>query len=113
MRILVTGASGFVGTALCRELLARGHVVRAAVRRLSASAETGLPQIRSPDLAGELDQPALVEGVDAVVHLAAVAHRAAGEPEARRVNGDATARLAEAAAGIARRFVFMSSVKVH
>lgn len=113
MRILVTGASGFVGTALCRELLARGHAVRAAVRRLSASAEIGLRQILIPDLAGEFDRRALVEGVDAVVHLAAVAHRAAGELETRRVNVDATARLAEAAAVLARRFVFMSSVKVH
>jgi len=113
MRILVTGASGFVGTALCRELLARGHAVRAAVRRLSPSAQTGLRQILIPDLAGEFDRRALVEGVDAVVHLAAVAHHAAGEPETRRVNVDATARLVEAAAGLARRFVFMSSVKVH
>jgi UDP-glucose 4-epimerase len=47
------------------------------------------------------------------VHLAAIAHRSAPEAEIRRVNVDATLRLAEAAAGLARRFVFMSSVKVH
>jgi len=47
------------------------------------------------------------------VHLAAIAHRAAPEAEIRRVNVDATLRLAEAAGGLARRFVFMSSAKVH
>jgi len=117
MRVLVTGASGFVGAALCRALLARGHAVRAGVRRRSAPAAElppGLTEILVPDLAAEdLDWRALVEGVDAVAHLAAIAHRTAPEAELRRVNVDATVRLADAARGFARRFVFMSSVKVH
>jgi nucleoside-diphosphate-sugar epimerase len=115
MRILVTGASGFIGAALCRELLARGHTVRAAVRRLTApvAASPELHQVLVEDVCGEVDWPALLDGVDAVVHLAAIAHRSAQEAEIRRVNFDGTVRLAQAARGLARRFVFMSSVKVH
>ena len=114
MRVLVTGASGFVGTALCRELLARGHMVRAAVRRLipPGTVPPRLHQILVPDIAAEFDRCALVDGVGTVVHLAAIAHRANQiEGELRRVNCDAAVRLAQAAAG--RRFVFLSSVKVH
>ena len=114
MRVLVTGASGFVGTALCRELLARGHTVRAAVRRLipPGTVAPQLHQILVPDIAAEFDRRALVDGVGTVVHLAAIAHRSNQiEGELRRVNCDAAVRLAQAAAG--RRFVFLSSVKVH
>jgi len=114
MRVLVTGASGFVGTALCRELLARGHTVRAAVRRLipPGTVPPRLHQILVPDIAAEFDRRALVDGVGTVVHLAAIAHRSNQiEGELRRVNCDAAVRLAQAAAG--RRFVFLSSVKVH
>jgi UDP-N-acetyl-alpha-D-quinovosamine dehydrogenase len=115
MRILVTGASGFVGAALCRELLARGHAVRGTVRRLAAHAEMPreVEQVLVPDIAGEFDRRNLLEGIDAVVHLAAIAHRTAGEGELRRVNVEAPVRLAEAAAGRIRRFVFMSSIKAH
>jgi UDP-4-keto-D-QuiNAc 4-reductase len=113
MRILVTGASGFIGTALCRELLRRGHSVVGTSRNAQASG-TGVREIAVPDLAGEFDRKALLRGVDAVVHLAAIAHRSGRlEPELRRVNVEATARLAEAAEGAVRRFVFLSSVKVH
>jgi len=116
MRILVTGASGFVGTALCRELLARGHSVRVAVRRSipPGAALPDLHQILIPDIAAEFDRRALVDGVDTVVHLAAIAHRSGcSEAEMRRVNCDAAVRLAEAAAELVRRFIFLSSVKVH
>jgi nucleoside-diphosphate-sugar epimerase len=115
MLILVTGASGFIGTALCRGLISRGHAVRAAVRQSMPPGEAPLDvhQVLVPDIAAEFDRNTLLEGVDTVVHLAAVAHRAAGEAEIRRTNFDATLKLAESAAGSVRRFVFLSSVKVH
>src|SRR5882672_8397546 len=115
MRILVTGATGFVGAALCRELLARAHTVRAAARRPSplSHSRPGLHEVPVPDIAGDVDFGPLLDGMDAVVHLAGIAHRAAGAEELRRVNVDATSRLAAAAAASVRRFVFVSSVNVH
>jgi nucleoside-diphosphate-sugar epimerase len=66
-----------------------------------------------PDIAAAFDRGTLLRGVDAVVHLAAIAHHDASDSELRRVNVDAAVRLAEAASGTVRRFVFLSSVKVH
>ena len=105
-RILVTGATGFVGTALTTALTAKGHDVLAVGRR-----ETG-------DLGPKTDwRPWLEPGTDCVIHLAGRAHvmrDEAADPAAAydAVNRAATALLAEqaAAAGI-RRIVYMSSVK--
>lgn len=88
MRVAVTGASGFTGRTLCTSLAAAGHEV--------------MP-VRAPKIAR----------ADAVVHLAAIAHRHASREELQRVNIDLALETAKKAAAAAAQFVFLSSVKVH
>jgi UDP-glucose 4-epimerase len=113
-KILVTGASGFIGQALVRTLAADGYTVRAASRKATSSDDPAIEQVRLPDLAGPVDWPELIDRMDAIVHLAGIAH--AGGPLADdlydRVNHRATADLAAAAAraGI-DRLVFVSSIR--
>lgn len=116
MRVLVTGATGFVGRHLVPLLAARRHTVRAAVRR----ADAGLPAAETvvvPDVGPDTDWDEALRGVDAVAHLAARVHvmrDKAADPlaEFRRTNTDGTRRLAEAAASAGvRRFLYVSSIK--
>ncbi len=116
MRVLVTGATGFLGRALVPLLLDRGHQVRAAVRRPDAQVP-GVDLIAVGDIGPDTDWSAALDGMDAVVHLAArvhVMHDTAADPLAafRHTNTAGTRRLAEAAAkhGV-RRFVYLSSIK--
>jgi len=115
VKILITGASGFIGAPLTAALAAAGHQVRVAVRdRRRRSFPVGVEIALLPDLAGAVDWTPLVAGMDAVVHLAGIAHVGPAIPEAiyDRVNHLATAALAGAASisGV-RRFVFMSSTR--
>ncbi|MBM3567077.1 MAG: NAD-dependent epimerase/dehydratase family protein, partial [Alphaproteobacteria bacterium] len=118
MRVLVTGANGFVGRAVCAELTLRGHAVVAAIR--TAEKAAGLSCVRAAvvgDLGPDTDWREALNGIDAVVHLAARVHvmgesGEAAEAAHRRANTEGTRRLAEAAAAGARRFVFLSTVKV-
>jgi nucleoside-diphosphate-sugar epimerase len=116
-RILVTGATGFVGRALVRRLLAEGRKVRAAVRPTSAALPAEAETAIVDDIGPDTDWRAALAGVDAIVHLAARAHvlrdsSADAHARYRAVNALGALRLAEAAAGV-RRFVFLSSVRVH
>jgi nucleoside-diphosphate-sugar epimerase len=112
--VLVTGASGFVGTALCAALEAAGRPFRRAVRSAAPASAVAVG-----DIGPATDWRAALEGVRCVVHLAARTHvlaDAAADPlaEYRRANVDATLRLArQAAAAGVRRLVFMSSIKVN
>jgi nucleoside-diphosphate-sugar epimerase len=116
MRILVTGAGGFVGGILVPTLVGEGHDVISATRDVT-KVSAGIP-FEVISVAPETDwAPALVN-VDTVVHLAARAHvlsDTASDPlaEHRRVNTEGTRRLAQQAAkaGV-KRFVFLSSIGV-
>lgn len=132
MRVLVTGATGFVGQALVTRLLADGHQVLALVRNVSKTLAESVKQIVIGDLAdwAESSSDALnrqrtaqlkshLQHVDVVVHAAARAHVAgrSGDgslDEFRRVNTVATLYLAHLAAeaGV-KRFIYLSTIGVN
>jgi dihydroflavonol-4-reductase len=111
---LVTGATGFVGSAVARALLAAGEPVRALIRPNSARALPG--DLPLEPVVGDLDDPAslapAVAGCTAVFHVAADYRLWVPEPDAMyRTNVDGTRALLVAAADAgARRIVYTSSV---
>lgn len=116
--VMVTGANGFVGRALCRQLHEQNQEVVAAVRGPDASGELPVSRsVETGDLAvAELPVSAFA-GIDCVIHLASRAHVRDRDVQAasdafRRVNVAGTLNLArQAARAGARRFVFVSSIK--
>ncbi len=118
-KLLITGANGFVGQALCAELLRRGYAVRGAARSQTALADLAVPGTVVGEVDANTDWFEALEGVGTVVHLAARAHVmrdkvASPLAEFRRVNVQGTLNLArQAAATGVRRFVFVSSIGVN
>jgi len=111
--VALTGATGFIGQWLLRELPKRGYRLRVLLRRPSV-----VPMESASAVVGDLARPqnmaAALADVDAVIHSAGIAHAMSGLPEDdyRLLNTQATIALARAAqrAG-ARRFVFLSSIR--
>ncbi len=118
-RVLVTGALGFVGGALLPALAEAGHEIAVAVRRADTPDLLDGARVHVVgDIGPATDWRAALDGVEAVVHLAARVHvmrEGDADPltEYCKVNAEGTAGLANAAkaAGV-KRFVFLSSVKV-
>ena len=115
MKILVTGATGKVGSRLSKTLAQRGHHVRALIRDVARAAELHGERIElaKGDLLDPASLVAAVRGVDAVVHCAAFFRGATAE-QAHEVNDLGTQHLAHAAhAAAVRRFVFTSTGLVY
>jgi nucleoside-diphosphate-sugar epimerase len=118
MTTLVTGANGFVGSALCARLLRDGVHVRGSVRA-PCSRPDGAEDVATGSLSSKTDWTVALANVDQVVHLAARVHvmnDKSSNPlaEFRHVNVEGTAALArQAAVAGVRRFVFLSSIKVN
>jgi len=117
-RMLVTGASGFVGGCLCAEIVRHGHEARASVRTLgSEPGEAEAIVVRQID--GQTDWAEALRDVDVVIHLAARVHvmkDTSADPlaEFRKVNVQGTENLArQAARAGVKRLVYVSSVKVN
>ena len=118
MKLLVTGANGFVGFALCNDALGRGFEVKCSTR-----SETEFPfgagKVVVGSIDGETDWRAALSGGEAVVHLAARVHvmrDTSVDPLAafRAVNTEGALNLARQAADAGvKRFIFVSSIKVN
>jgi UDP-glucose 4-epimerase len=113
-RILVTGASGFIGRALVAELAAAGHSVRAAMREPADVFPRSVEVVAVSDLTRPVEWRTLLNRVETVVHLAGIAHAGSGIAEEAydRVNRLATAELAKTAHAMGiRHLVFISSIR--
>lgn len=119
MRVLVTGAAGFVGSALVGRMVSENqYAIRAVVRRQPAVSTDNIDRVVA-EIDSTTDWVHPLTEINVVVHLAARAHvmrDTAADPleQYRRVNVDGTLNLARQAAGHqVSRFVYVSSVKVH
>ena len=116
MKILVTGATGKVGSRFVPRLLARGYNVRVLVRDAAKAADLATmgAEIAIGDLYDEQTLAPAMDGVDAVVHLAALFRTFTDNDGIVKTNHAGTIALADAAiaAGI-KRFVFTSTSNVY
>lgn len=117
MRVLVTGATGFVGPWVCTALVDAAHSVRVAL--WTDTDEAPPDRVVVGNIGADTDWTHALEGIEAVIHLAGRAHimhdQAADLLAAyRQVNVDGTTQLAsQAATAGVRRLVYVSSVKVN
>lgn len=121
MKILVTGASGFIGKKLCEHLLKDGHEVVASIRNTNQQEllSNKIKFIHIPTINSMTDWSLALAGIDIVIHLAARVHvmnEMASDPlkEYLITNTDGTERLAIQAQEFGvKKFVFLSTIGVN
>jgi nucleoside-diphosphate-sugar epimerase len=120
MRIAVTGANGFVGQSLVRQLATKCNQLVAYVRQPGNFVRIeGVTTVKAPELGLYADWQLPELGIDVLVHLAARVHvmrDSSKDPltEYRKVNVEGTVNLArQAALARVKRFIFLSSIKVN
>ena len=115
MRIAVTGATGFIGRALCAQLCGAGHALRALVRAPSRELASlaSCEQVAVGDLENFRGWTRTLDGMQAIVHLAGYAHGRGSDAALDAVNVVATRAAADAAREHGAHFVYLSSIKVH
>ena len=119
MRILVTGATGFIGRALTQRLIVLGHDIACAIRRPNPLIP-GVRTIPVGDIGALTNWRAALQGISVVVHLAGLVHlpellrrsRAGELYDAINVGGTRSLALAAAEAGV-DRLIFVSSISVN
>jgi nucleoside-diphosphate-sugar epimerase len=121
MKLLVTGANGFIGKALCEKMATAGWTVIGAVRSIQhcANLPAGVDIVEVGDINGHTEWRRFLIGIHTVIHLAGRVHvmdESELDPQTqfRCVNVDGTAHLASTSAdnGV-RRFIYLSSIKVN
>lgn len=117
-RVLVTGATGFVGNVLCETLAAAGFIVRGAVRTSRTMPASVSECVTVGEIGAATSWEAALQGVDHVIHLAARVHVMKDDPANldlyTETNLRGTRCLAAAAARAdVQRFIYVSSVKVN
>jgi nucleoside-diphosphate-sugar epimerase len=117
-RVLVTGASGFVGSQLCEALCRQGYIVRGALRADQPLFDKTAEKAVVGEIGAHTSWARALDGVDCVVHCAARAHHIGDQRSQQHLymeaNAMGTERLAQAClAARVRRFVYLSSVKVN
>ena len=118
-KVLVTGATGFVGRHLCNRLVSSGYIVTGTTRSMeNRSSPENYDLRKAGDLGTEFDWLPILRDVDYVVHLAARVHvmsEAAEDPltRFRRVNTWGSKELAQSAANAGvKRLIYVSTIKV-
>lgn len=118
MKILVTGANGFVGKWLCEALVQQGCSLRAGVRSTNSPIEA-VETVAVGTIDGQTDWSNALNQIDVVIHLAARVHVMNDDAvdslgEYRKVNVEGTLNLAKQAVAYGvKRFIFLSSIKVN